>query len=434
MATKRIPIASLKIGMYVCGVDRPWMETPFLVHRFLIKHASQIAKLKQCGIREVEIDLQRGIDLDEDIPEPSSGDTGQTPSAGIPSSDETEPPHPLARIWDAHYCETLLSDLPASLAGTSFADEFASMHGLRASMLEEVADILHSIRTSGVVQGRRLKDVTRTIIEQTLGHEEACLALIRTRQFSPDLYDHCLSVGTLAVLLGRLIEYDENQLHTLAMAALMHDIGLLKLPRHLLAPQARQAPSDDELFQAHPAHGVDMLKASRDIPVDVLQIVNDHHASLEPRTDDERADAVNHMIRLLRVVDTYDELLSGQESGSPLPVKDALRELYLRSQRNELDQAIVTQLISQVGIYPIYSLVELNTGERGIVTAQTPYNLLQPIVLLIEDADRRPLSEPILVRFSTDDSQKMQPEIVNVLDPEREGIQIDHMLANWVAL
>ena len=69
MAIKRIPTTSAQVGMYLCGIDRSWLKTPFLVHRFLIKSSSDIAKLEQSGIREIIIDTDRGRDIIQN-PEP----------------------------------------------------------------------------------------------------------------------------------------------------------------------------------------------------------------------------------------------------------------------------------------------------------------------------------------------------------------------------
>ena len=62
MAKKPIPIASVKVGMYLCGIDRSWMDTPFLRHRFLIRSSSDLTELRQCGIQEITIDTDRGLD------------------------------------------------------------------------------------------------------------------------------------------------------------------------------------------------------------------------------------------------------------------------------------------------------------------------------------------------------------------------------------
>ena len=426
MPQKRISIHSLKIGMYLCGIDRTWMDTPFLTHRFLIKSQNQIDKLVQCGVKEVDIDPSRGLDLEESedgrsSPEPTSGT--DTALHEVPST-----------ALDFQTPEERIAHLPPTLQGKPLTNELSAMKEVRQHMLESVRGLLGDVRTSGVVEGQQVKEVTQHIISQTLDHEDACVALIRTREFSTDLYDHSLSVGTLAVLLGRLVGFDESQLRILASAALLHDIGLLKLPKELTRTKGRLSESELQQYQSHPALGVEVLRESPGVPLEVLQVVAEHHVTLDhsgfPTTISPNEIALSS--RLIRIVDEYDELLTGQHRRFPLSIKDALRELYQQGQRQLLDARLVTQFINQVGIYPIYSLVELSTGERGIVTANSPDNLLQPTILLFQDANRKPFLEPVPINFSVIKPESTLPEIVRVLDPEQEGVRVEKVLADWV--
>ena len=427
MAQKTISIDSLTVGMYICGIDRPWMETPFLRHRFLLKNQEQIKKLRQCGVKEVTIDLDQGIDVttcQDNQPVPTleaADDEARTHSHA--ADQETTP-------------EEQISNLPPTLRGKSLSNELSSTREVRSQMLDSVRDVLHSISTSGVVQADEIKDVTHDIIAQTLEHEEAFIALTRTREFSPDLHEHSLSVGTLAVLLGRLVGYDNAQLQTLGTAALLHDIGLLRLPKSLLSTKSRTSDEETEQYFSHAQLGVELLKESEGISEEVRTIVGEHHVLLDgtgfPRHINPTS--VTKASRLLRIVDEYDELLTGQQGQSPMSGKEALRALYQRGQQQKLDRQLVSQFISQVGIYPIYSLVQLNTGERGIVTAHSKENLLHPTILLIQDATKQPFLEPVPINFSTIPDGTELPEIVEVLDPEQEGIRVEKVLADWVTI
>ncbi len=414
--------------MYVCGIDRPWMETPFLRHRFSIRTHTQIDKLIQCGVKNLTIDINRGIDTDQHIE--SQGTANRTeqlePANTVQSDVQTEEQRATERI----------ANLPKTLRGKSLSNELSSTRDVRSQMLESVRDLLTSIATSGIIQATQVKDVTHSIIAQTLEHEEACIALIRTREFSADLHEHALSVGTLAVLLGRLIGYDDSQLRTLGTAALLHDVGLLRIPSALLTPVNRQSKEDHELYNSHPRLSVEILQESSDISQDVRAIVEAHHVRLDGTGYPTliAPESTSTSSRLLRVVDEYDELLTGQLGLPPMSGKQALRELYQRAQKNQLDQQLVSQLVSQIGIYPIYSLVELNTGERGIVTAHSKENLLHPTILLIQNASQQPFSEPVPINFATMHKGTSIPEIIKVLDPEQEGVRVEQFLSDWVTM
>ncbi|MGB0910836.1 MAG: HD-GYP domain-containing protein [Nitrospirales bacterium] len=424
---KTIPIDAITIGMYLCGIDLPWMETPFLRHQFLIKTKGEIEKLKKAGVKTLTIDLSRGVDVAEgsDNHEASDSPAHNTlqDDLGLHTESETTP-------------EARISQLPKTLRGKSLSHELSSTREVRQEMLESVRDILGSIATSGVVQASQVKEVTHSIIAQTLEHEEASIAIICSRECSPDLHEHSLSVGTLAVLLGRLVGYDESQLRILGTAALLHDVGLVRIPSSLLLPQNRKTVTDIEQYHSHTQLSIEILLESSEISDEVRKIVEEHHVLPDGTGYPKHIEAhtIGSMSQLLRVVDEYDELLTGQQGLPPMSGKDALGELLQRSKNNKLNLQLVSQFISQIGIYPIYSLVELNTGERGIVTAHSKENLLQPTVLLIQDATQQPFVDPVPINFSTIQDISSIPQIIKVLDPEHEGVQVEKILADWVTL
>ena len=415
MATKKIPVDSLTIGMFIARFDRPWIDTPFLTHRFLVKTQSQLKKIKQAGIRFVEIDPHLGVDI---------ASSSQT----IQDNDHT---------LDAQIrLENQLKRLPETSPGTPLSNELKEVRIHRDELLHEVKDLLTNIRTSGRVDGNHAKETTQAIINQTIGHEEAWTALIRTREFSPDLYEHSLFVCTLSVLLGSVLGYDKSNLQSLALGALLHDVGLLSLPTELIRPTRFLSPTDLQTYHRHPELGLDLLKKCHGISEEVRKIVTEHHLTTlqTVNANSSLPQDCAPSSRLIRVVDEYDELLTGQGMKKPLPVKEALSTLYQQGQQQLIDLTLASHLITQIGIFPLYSLVELNTGERGIVTSISPGDLLHPIVLLIQNPDHQPYQDPTPVNFSSLSSQTTHLEIVTVLDPEREGINVEDVLADWVTL
>jgi len=409
MECKRIPIALLKIGMFVTGCDRPWIETPFLAHKFQIKTQVQIDKLIESGIEFVDIDPQRGT--------------------GVVSRESTASIQPVPSRSSAAF------QVPSEPHSGTLVSGLAEARKARAHMLESVRGVLESVHTSGAVSAAQVKEVAEEVIARTLEHDQALVALIRTREFDPDLYDHALSVGTLTVVLGRLLGYEEKGLEHFAMAALLHDVGLLRLPRNLLKPLRPLSPSDQKVFAMHPQIGMEMLRRTGDMPIEVLQMVAEHHEAPDPGryADDAARSAVARCSRLLKVVDVYDELLTGQGARPALQPRVALQQLYLDGQQNRLDLEMASHLISQIGVYPVYSFVELNTGHRGIVTRVPPGELLRPVLLLTHGPDHILLEEFVPVNLATLTEEDTRLEIVSVLDPDKENIEVEALLAEWMA-
>jgi len=411
--------------MYLCGIDRSWLDTPFLLHRFLIKSSSDIVKLQQAGIQEITIDTDRGLDVASDSkpPQTQDNDVSSTPDPTIPASSvQTE----VER----------LQQLPPSAQGKSLSGELTTMKLVQKYMLEGVQDILHTLEKTGGLAMEQVHQITESVMAETLGHEEACIAMIRTRDFSPALYDHALAVSTLAVLLGRAVGLDHTALQHLASAGLLHDAGLLNIPQILHRPLNQLSESELGMYQRHPRRGVEMLSQQSSLPNEVDTLIREHHIALDGSGYPANFDPakIQTPSRILRIVDEYDELLTGHHTGNPLPVRIALQTLYQQGKKDQLDGELVATFINLIGIYPTYALVELSTGERGIVTANSRDNLLHPTILLIQDAIHQPLSEPIPFNFSILASHEPRPEIVRVLAPEQIGIDLDSALENWMTL
>lgn len=421
MAIKRIPIHSVLVGMYLCGIDQSWLNTPFLLHRFRIKSQADIEKLKLCGIQAIDIDTDRGIDV------PPVQSTEVTEDR---RTQPTSPAHPTSPERER------LNHLPKELKGVPLAQELSTIKHTREQFLDGVHELLDALAKTGRVEVEKAQEYSQAIIEETLNHEEAYIALIRTRTFSPALYDHALTVSTLAVLLGRASALDDTDLQYLGVAGLLHDVGLLYLPSQLHRPIKTLSTSEMAIYQTHPQRGMDALAKSSELAPKVLRLIAEHHETLDGsgypgNLSEERLDITS---RILCIVDEYDELLSGHHSKEPLGVRAALQLLYQKGQRGIIDATLVARFINVIGIYPTYSLVELDTGERGIVTGNSRESLLQPMILLIQDADHQPLAEPIPLNFSVLPTDSSKPQIVGVLSPEEEGISVESILEEWVTL
>ncbi len=425
MAIKRIPTASAQVGMYLCGIDRSWLETPFLRHRFLIKSSTDIAKLHQCGIQEITIDTEHGLDETSGCEPPPIQEDDVTSAPTLTTTNSSVPTE-IERI----------QKLPPAVLGKSLSGELNSMKHARQYMLESVQDILQTLAKTGGMAMEQVHHVTQSIMADTLGHEEACIAMIRTRAFSPALYDHALTVSTLAVLLGRAVGLTETALQHLAVAGLLHDSGLLKIPQSLHRPLNQLSDSELGVYHTHPRRGVEMLTKQATLADEVETLIREHHIALDGSGYPSSLEPPKHPIptRILRIVDEYDELLSGHHTGNSLSIRVALQTIYQQGRKGLLDSDLVATFINLIGIYPTYGLVELSTGERGIVTANSQDNLLQPTILLIQDADHRPLLEPIPFNFSVLSPDGLHPEIVKVLPPEQVGIALDSALEDWMTL
>ena len=413
MAVKRVPVDRLKVGMYVAGFDRSWLTTSLLTHTFLIKSDSQIQKLKQSGIQAVDIDPNQGLD------------DGIDAEAFEPVASQELPPLKAATQ----------NILPATGTPHALGADLATARQVREELLHAVETVFQNIGTSEVIQSQEVKQVVTEMMPKVLDSQAAFMALIRTREFDPALREHVLSVSTLALIMGQTLGYDDKRLLTLATGALLHDVGMLRLPNYMLRLSNTLSKPERTLYETHPRLGVTLLQKNGGFHTDVLRVVAEHHAHQDQSgyPPDVAGAQTGEMSQIILIADRYDEMLTGQLGVAPLPARDVLSTLYKEAQASRFSLTLVSHLIRVVGVYPIYSLVALNTGDRGIVINVTPGKLHLPVVLLITDSGGHPYSPPIPLDLAAQQGAGGATSIAAVLNAEQEGIRIEDYLQGQVA-
>jgi putative nucleotidyltransferase with HDIG domain len=231
------------------------------------------------------------------------------------------------------------------------------------------------------------------------------MALSHGPQLGPSFNNHSLAVCTLATIIGQTLGYDLMKLHELATGALLHDLGLLQLPRHLFPISTPLSGADLETFHHHSRLGAIAIEAQQEFPQTVGRIAAEHHVTPDGLgcPSETAACSTTEASRIVMIADRYDELLTGFGGLRPLPSHAAIRHLFQEGEFGRLDLRLVSLFIKLVGIYPVYSFVELNTKERGMITAINPVTLHQPIVELTYDEAGSPYRQPLTVDLSNQD-------------------------------
>lgn len=178
-------------------------------------------------------------------------------------------------------------------------------------------------------------------------------------------------------------------------------------------------------MQAHPQLGATILARVPHMPAAVCQIVVQHHERLDGSgyPDALRGDAVLPLSQIVAIADVYESMLGPREARPPLLPAQALKELYRHGRAQQLDLGLVEKMVRCLGLYPVGSLVELNTGERGIVTAVNPSDALRPSVTVLWNAVQQRYAPPLLVHLSLPNTE--EPRVIcQVLDPVAEGYDL----------
>ena len=402
-AQKRIPIGRVKPGMYVAGLDRPWLETPFFFHRKLIKSAEEIELLKKNGVCEVIIDVSRGVDVDGTaVEEPLAAEATADHRAVNDAGSRT----PSARESSFH----------------ALALELESAQRTQQEALAAAESIFDGVRGGGPVRREVAQKVVADLTASIARSPEAHLLLMQMRRFQMDLFVHAVNVCVLSLVVATLEEVDFDPA-VLGLGALLHDIGETRIPRNLLRKQEAFGEPERKLLAQHPTLGALLLPNSPESPPLARRIVLEHHERIDGSgyPNRLRGAELSFAGQIVAIIDAYDDMLSGR-SQARLQPSEVLRQLFLQSNAGALDRALVERIIRCLGVYPIGSLVELNTGERGIVVAANRADTLKPTIRIMTTRTGMNQYNGPIVSLADSDNGAPERRIVGALDPGRERI------------
>jgi HD-GYP domain-containing protein (c-di-GMP phosphodiesterase class II) len=391
--------------MYLIGVNRSWLQTPFLRHKFKIKDQSEIEALRRAGITEVTIDTGQGLDLVETV--------------------LVEPPTPIQPI--APFAAT--SSLPPTIM---LAENLSKATQRRAEWVNRLNGLFEQTRITGLVQYDAANRFIDEIIADILDRQAACYAALTLRQPDSTLHEHGLTVSTLSVMLGHALGYPRERLQQLGIGGMLHDIGLMRLPLNIVKRPKTMPPAQQALYESHTTQGGTILEKSGSSDQAVLAIVKGHHnLAAQIEQTGEISAAHQESTRLIGIIDQYDELVTGQTGLTPMSSNQALTQLYQRHRADEALSQVVSYLIRVIGVYPLYSVVALSSGELAVVGAITPGKAHLPLLYIC----RNPSGETCVPPVSLD--LVHEPEggrtIRDVRNADRESLDVEAVLRQVAA-
>ncbi|MHC9062837.1 HD-GYP domain-containing protein [Nitrospira sp. CMX1] len=367
---KRIGIDELKPGMLVEQLDRSWLNTPFFRHKMTITSANQIAQLKACGVRTLVVSIEEEHTATQ--PVNAAPDITDDPAFTVPK-------------------ETV-----SVLSIVGLEEELPIARQTYQAAKTIVQNAMYDTRLGRAINMDEVNRVISDMSDSILRNPDALTSLTRLKNFDEYTFYHSVNTSILAMSLGRHLEFDRTTLHQIGVGSLLHDIGKTKIPTEILNKPGRFKPDEMEIMKQHVLRGVEILSTTTGLGDSYLRPALEHH---------ERVDGTGYPHRRVRrelsqfgmmaaVVDIYDAMTSDRCYHKGQAAHEALQFLYRLSLEGHLDAVLVQQFIYVVGLYPVGSVVELNTGETGIVKEVHHHAPLAPVVLLVKSAGNTVLSHP----------------------------------------
>jgi putative nucleotidyltransferase with HDIG domain len=422
-----IDVANLKIGMYVCELDRPWRETPFLFQGFEISSQEEIDRLSQyCQKVHVLTRESRQKAALASAPAPTVAAAPPEWQSGQAMNLERE----VLKINNRPSARPVYADL------TSMQEEADRVRDVFIELRLLIQEVLHDAKLGRSLNLPGVKQTVRNITESVVRNPDALMCFAQLKRKDEYTALHSLRTCILALTLGRQLGMPRERLEILGLGALLHDIGKVKVPDEILKKPDALTAEEHQIMQRHVEWGVEILSDTRHIPMSALEVVGNHHERYDGSgyMKGLRGGAIGEFGMIGAIVDHYDAITSDRAYRGALSAHSVLMKMY--SWRNTLfDGELVEKFIQCLSIYPIGSVVELSTGEIGVVAAINREHRLKPHVMLAYRADRKPYPEMPIVNLATWRSAGGRPcEIERVIDPGTTNIDPVQYLRAAVSL
>lgn len=412
LQTLKIPTSDLAIGMFVSGLDRPWLETPFLTQGFMIECQDDIIRLqKYC--ESVFIDSRRSAKL------------GMSTRRGAPNHSDPEktkerPRIPIERIFAGRTIKPYRDDI-------AWDEELPGAQRALTTLIGDIDDMFEHVSEGEKLNVIKLRKSVEPLVDTISRNPDACLWVSRLKQHDQYTYQHSLGAAMWSVSLGRQLGLPRHDLRSLAMGCMLMDIGKLRVNPELLKAERELNLEDAAELAAHVGHGLEILQECGVLNQDVIDMVAHHHERYDGSgyPSGLARDEIPPFARIAAIVDTYDAITSTRDYAPAVSPSDAIKLLY--NARDEDFQAeLVEAFIQAIGIYPAGTLVELSSGEVGVVVAEYRTRRLRPKVMVLLDADKKKLRNSKVIDLQEEDANSgaSSLSIKKSLEPQAYGIDL----------
>ena len=228
------------------------------------------------------------------------------------------------------------------------------------------------------------------------------------------------SRARFSILIARELELDLDDARTVGVAGLVHDLGMFKIPQIIRKKEGRYSDDERDVMQTHPDKGARMLIQIENLERSVIRVVREHHEQFDgngyPRQI--KGEEIHFHARIVHLAMTFTAMTQPRNHRSSQSSIESIQKI-LTEEDQQFDPDVLDAFLSMIGLYPIGTFVELETGCQAMVVATNPEQPEQPQVKVLTDPDGNFIDEPYLIQLADDPD-----EIARVVDTEDTGYSV----------
>ncbi|TWC66566.1 HD-GYP domain-containing protein [Herbaspirillum sp. SJZ099] len=365
---KKIKVEELVLGMYFAGFDdAAWMNHPFWKNKFLIKNPNELKQARASGIAYCWIDTAKGKDVV--APEEDEDGAPDEPAATAAAAAAPEPATPAldpALVDAQKLCETAKKATQAMFA---------------------------EVRMGKVLDMERCVSVVEEIANSVLQNPNALVSVVRLKLADEYTYLHSVAVCALMVALGRTLGMDETSCREAGLGGFLHDIGKAFIPHDILNKPGKLTEEEFAIVRKHPELGHKYLSQDTNVPDYARDVCLHHHEKIDGNGYPEnlRGATISLYARMAAICDVYDALTSERRYKHAWDPAEAISSMATWT--GHFDRAMFLAFVKTLGIYPVGSIVKLESGRSGFVIRQNDKDLTRPVLKVFNYNNDRGVSD-----------------------------------------
>ncbi len=378
---KKIATDQLQVGMFISNLDASCLEHNFLSSQFAVNNEDTIKKVQDTGIKCVYIDTKKGLDIQD---------------AATVTEVDTKLQKDTLKIASKN--TTLDKQVPVQ-------QEVERARGIYKEAHNVMQDLMEDIRLGKQVEVERVEPISEQLVESVFRNKDALISLSRIKDKDHYTFMHSVSVAGLMITFSRAMGFEMDLIKEIAIGGMLHDVGKMMTPNNVLNKPGKLDNDEFKIMKSHVVYSRELLEGKPGITQAALDVAAMHHERIDGTGYPLglKGDEISLVGQMSTIVDVYDALTSVRVYKSAWEPNLALKKL-LEWSDHHFNPDLVKQFIRCLGIYPIGTLVELDSGNIAIIIEQGESGLLNPKVRIIYNTHKKglvPVSELDLAK--TDD-------------------------------
>lgn len=421
----KVSVADLKIGMYVCRLDKDWIESPFLFQGFLIDNEKIISQLqKECHF--VYVDDNK---YDEALAKVANQEKSAfsfkslfgTKLPSEPAELKRENTHCLREITEQKLAaETIIP--PKKLL--AYDEEIGFAKQTHTKITDLMNEFASQVKEGGTIDILIAKQAIYDCMTSVLRSPDAMQLVMRLKSKHQSSWQRSMNDSVLAISFGRYLNLDNDELVTLGLCGLLHDIGNLRISKQAL----QEAENKKQLIRSHTILGRDILRnCPGELGRAVAEVAYCHHEHLDGSGFPQGlvGEQISPYTRMISIVDVYNALTTdGNPEKETMTHYEAISKM-LKKVDSYFDETLLNAFNQCIGTYPVGCVVEMNSGEIGMVVEVNEELKLKPKIMLLTSADKQPCSKKVINLAKNQTTSEGTLYIIKgIVHPERYGLKL----------